>query len=170
MAAHTGDSDIINLLLTWGAQEDVVDDENLRPVDCIPAHRSDVKTLFDPINVRKVKKDRRDPWKSLEDITFPEICNEFDLIMTACRRSTAGSADIESTRVAVGPTLYHPAGTEMSEIEVLEQSYILDFKIREKKYYKTEDFWKWIHIPSNNVSINYPGLCSRTDANAPENR
>ncbi|KAK4465139.1 hypothetical protein QBC42DRAFT_344196 [Cladorrhinum samala] len=142
-AARKGDADLINLLLTWGARENAVNNENLRPVDCVPAERSDVKPLFDPINVRKLKKDRQDPWKSLQDVVVDEVCNEFALSYTCCGLSTAGRVDFESSEDPLGPALYHPAGTDRSCDEQMESWYCFGLKIREKEsdIYKPEMTW-----------------------------
>ncbi|KAK3987713.1 hypothetical protein QBC44DRAFT_117318 [Cladorrhinum sp. PSN332] len=148
---------LVGLLLVWGADENVENKDNKKPLDLISEQRSDVRTLLNPANVKKVKKERRDPWKPLTH-TLPPVCKDFSIKITFGRRSRHGSDHVRTYTEYVDGFIYNFArfGDGHRE-DWLESLYVAEeMKKNEREKNESdvspEDIWKWIHIPSNNMT------------------
>ncbi|KAK4223582.1 hypothetical protein QBC38DRAFT_45786 [Podospora fimiseda] len=143
---------LVNLLLTWGADEGLINDKGKKPIELISDKRSDVKTLLNPVNVRKVKKERRDPWK--EPIEAPsKMCDEFSLKVTFGRRSLSGSGNVRTETETIFDFVYRH-NTSLTLEDRLEEAYIRSQEGTDSTApdVSPDDIWKWIHIPSNNMT------------------
>ncbi|KAK4221159.1 ankyrin repeat-containing domain protein [Podospora fimiseda] len=114
---------LVNLLLTWGANEGLENNAGKKAIDLVSDKRTDVTTLLDPANVRKVKKDRRDPWKT--STTDPcEMCKDFSLNVTFGRRSLHGSGHVRTYKETMFDFVYGKANGPSNFEDILEDIYI----------------------------------------------
>ncbi|KAK4161166.1 hypothetical protein QBC43DRAFT_324222 [Cladorrhinum sp. PSN259] len=154
IAAAKGYARLVKLLLAWGADESIINKENKTALDLIP---KDMKTLLDPTNVKKTKKRRCDPWKPLSR-RIPPWSMDFSLKVALGRRSRQGSSHVKTYTLPISQFIYRidyfpDIDTYEDQMEKFYISNEVEYdNPKDASNVPTDDIWKWIHIPSNNMT------------------
>ncbi|KAK4158632.1 hypothetical protein QBC43DRAFT_328654 [Cladorrhinum sp. PSN259] len=142
------------LLLAWGARVDITNGLGKTPLQCVPSHSKSLMALLAPENASKVKREMRDAWKPPQ--TTASTCHEFEMSTIFCLRSDDGRSEPQLWSKPVFDVIYDETpskGTPGTTFyEQRQDQYLSILKGRGYNNITKKDSWKWIHVPSNNMT------------------
>lgn len=149
----------MELLIGWGADLEARNKKGHTPHDVAKSDRYDAKWVFK--RAHTLKNELQQPWEPRDKT--PAVCGKFDVAITFfCNRASA-ITQAETHFRSVDRFLYKapkpssdtksgkPRPPERTELESLERTFY-DYLKSNQRSTRRNDIWKWIHIPTNNVS------------------